>query len=59
MKKLLLFAFAACALAACSDDDGPDGPQLVTETVTFEDATLNTSGILTGEKLAEEVTGDT
>ena len=22
MKKLLLFAFAACALAACSDDDG-------------------------------------
>ena len=27
--------------------------------MTFEDATLNTSGILTGEKLAEEVTGDT
>ena len=49
MKRTLLMA----------DDDGPDGPQLVTETVTFEDATLNTSGILTGEKLAEEVTGDT
>lgn len=59
MKRTLLMAAAVLALAACSDDDGPDGPQLVTETVTFEDATLNTSGILTGEKLAEEVTGDT
>lgn len=58
MKRTLLMAAAVLALAACSDDDGPDGPQLVTETVTFEDATLNTSGILTGEKLAEEVTGD-
>ena len=55
MKRTLLMAAAVLALAACSDDDGPDGPQLVTETVTFEDATLNTSGILTGEKLAEEV----
>ena len=59
MKRTLLMAAAVLALAACSDDDGPDGPQLVTETVTFEDATLNTSGILTGEKLAEEVTADT
>ena len=51
MKRTLLMAAAVLALAACSDDDGPDGPQLVTETVTFEDATLNTSGILTGESL--------
>lgn len=59
MKRMLLMAAAVLALAACSDDDGPDDPQLVTETVTFEDATLNTSGILTSEKLAEEVTGNT
>ena len=47
MKNLVWIFIAACIFAACSDDDGPDGPQLVTETVTFEDATLNTSGILT------------
>lgn len=59
MKRVLLMAAAVLALVACSDDDDPDGPQMVTETVTFEEAALNTGGILTGEKLAKEVTGPT
>ncbi len=58
MKRTLLMAAAVAALAACSDDDGPEGPQIVTETVTFEEATLNASGILTGANLAETVSGD-
>ena len=59
MKRMLLMAAAVLTLAACSDDDGPDGPQMVTETVTFEDAALNTSGILTGKSLASDVDGTT
>ena len=59
MKRMLLMAAAVAALAACSDDDGPENPQIVTETVTFEEATLSTAGILTGEKLATEVTAAT
>lgn len=55
MKRMLLMAAAVLAFAACSDDDGPDGPQLVTETVTFEDAELDTQGLLTGKKFASDI----
>ena len=38
MKRTLLMAAAVLALAACSDDDGPDGPQLVTCLLCTSDA---------------------
>lgn len=58
MKRMLLMAAAVAAMAACSDDNGPEDPQIATETVTFEEAALNTAGILTGAGLAETVSGD-
>lgn len=56
LKRMLLLAAAVAVFTACSDDDGPKDPQIVTQTVTFEDADLDTGGILTGKKFASEVT---
>jgi len=54
IERMLLLAAAVAGFAACSDDDGPDDPQVVTETATFEDAALDTAGILTGANLAAQ-----
>ena len=54
MKKLLLLAFAASALAACSDDDKmPTPPQL--ETISFSEVELGAGGYLWGKTLATDV----
>lgn len=56
MKKLLLLAFAASALAACSDDDKmPTPPQL--ETISFSEVELGAGGYLWGKTLATDVDG--
>lgn len=61
MKKLFFWALAACALAACSDDDPvnptpPDpptpDPTEKTEVVDFEAAELGEAGFLWGKELA-------
>lgn len=52
IERMLLLAAAVLGAAACSEGDGPDDPQVVTETATFEDAALDTSGVLTGASLA-------
>lgn len=57
INRVLLSAAAVLAFAGCSDDD-PEGPQIVTCTVTFEDASLDAGGILTGKGQAVDVTAD-
>ena len=56
MKKLLLLAFAASALAACSDDDKmPTPPQL--ETISFSEVELGAGGYLWGKTLGTDFDG--
>lgn len=58
MKKLLLFAFAAFALAACSDDIYYSTVQPSSYTVDFESAVLGDEGYLWGKPQSKVLTED-